>query len=226
VADSDSLVVAHGVHYSAGDHAILNGVHLELLRGESIALMGRSGAGKTTFLSLCMGLMKPSIGELTVAGVDMSKASASRVARMRRESVGMVFQHGELLPELTPMENVAVAGLLAGKSTRIARTRAAELLESLGIPSRDEPTATLSGGERQRTAFARALMNEPDLLLADEPTGSLDDSTKDSVAQTLFSLPRTHGCALLLVSHDASLCTLADRLLTMRDGKVEMANDE
>ncbi|MFE0174676.1 ABC transporter ATP-binding protein [Streptomyces sp. NPDC059002] len=200
------------------DRLLFTEVDLRLKAGESVSATGASGSGKSTLLMCILGLVKPDAGIVRIAGADVGRMSARALAQHRRDHIGMVFQFGELLPELSPVENVALAGLLSGMHRTEAYDRAADLLNELGVPTRSGSTATLSGGERQRTAVARALINDPSLLLADEPTGSLDQAHRDSVADLLFELPRSRGCALLLVTHDPAIARRADRQVTLADG--------
>ncbi|MFD8544166.1 ABC transporter ATP-binding protein [Streptomyces sp. NPDC059649] len=211
------------LRFGIRDRQLLNGVNLALAAGESAAITGPSGSGKSTLLSLILGLIPADKGQVWVAGRDMSALRGKRLARHRARHLSMVFQFGELLPELTPTENVALAGLLAGESRQAAHERAAELLHEMGVTGTTATTGELSGGERQRTALARALMNKPSLILADEPTGSLDDTNRSLVADRLFSLPQRRGCALLVVTHDGGLAARADRQFSLIDGALRIA---
>ncbi|MEU5899096.1 ABC transporter ATP-binding protein [Streptomyces venezuelae] len=199
------------------DRLLFAQVDLRLRTGESMSVTGASGSGKSTLLMCVLGLVKPDAGSVRVVGADVGRMSARALARHRRDNVGMVFQFGELLPELSPLENVALAGLLSGMRRTEAYERAAELLDDLGVPTSSSGTETLSGGERQRAAVARALINDPPLLLADEPTGSLDRAHRDAVADLLFELPRSRDCALLLVTHDPDMAGRADRQVTLAE---------
>jgi putative ABC transport system ATP-binding protein/lipoprotein-releasing system ATP-binding protein len=147
--------------------------------------------------------------------VDIATANRRRLAQVRRESIGMVFQSGELLPELSPEENVMVAALLAGKDVATAQRLARDILASLGVPSGSRSVTEFSGGERQRVAVARALVNRPRLVLADEPTGSLDPATRDTVTELLYQLPRQFDCALVVVTHDPVVAQQADQLVNL-----------
>lgn len=195
-------------------------VTLSIRAGESVAVTGPSGSGKSTLLMSILGLIRPAEGTVRVAGADLGAMSPRALARHRRRNMGMVFQFGELLPELSPLENVALAGLLGGMRPKEADRRATDLLGELGVHPVDGPVDTLSGGERQRTAVARALMNEPALLLADEPTGSLDPAHRHAVTELLHALPATRGCALLLVTHDEAVARRADRRVTLDAGRL------
>jgi lipoprotein-releasing system ATP-binding protein len=213
VLDIDDVV------YDVAGRRLLAGADLAVRPGQSVSVMGPSGSGKSSLLMCVMGLVRPDSGRVSVAGQDMNRLSSRALAAHRRRHIGMVFQFGELLPELTPVENVMIASLLAGDSVGDARSRSEKLLADLGVP---EATGTqdLSGGERQRVAVARALVNTPELLLADEPTGSLDGKQRAAVADLLFSTPRAHGCALVVVTHDETVARLADVQLHLVDGKL------
>jgi ABC-type lipoprotein export system ATPase subunit len=202
----------------AGLVRALDGVELEVSSGETLAVMGPSGCGKSTLLHLLGGLERPSGGEVWLAGRRIDKLSERALARLRRQAIGFVFQAFHLMEELTAVENVELPALLAGRSPRTARRRAAELLEQVGLSERAKhlPSA-LSGGERQRVAIARALSNEPQVVLADEPTGNLDSAATLDVLRLLDSL-RAAGQTLLIVTHDTRIAATADRLISMRDG--------
>ncbi|MER7599752.1 ABC transporter ATP-binding protein [Streptomyces hydrogenans] len=215
---TDAPLTVTGVSYTIGDRVLLAGLDLTVESGTSVAITGPSGSGKSTLLMCALGLVQQDAGIITVAGTDIGKLSARGRARHRRSHMGVVFQFGELLPELTPTENVAIAGLLAGQTRRAAFKRAEELLQDLQVPLSQTSTGRLSGGERQRVAVARALINQPALLLADEPTGALDHATRDQVCDLLFGLPQRHGCALVVVTHDDKVAGRADRRLELQNG--------
>ncbi|MFB7089679.1 ABC transporter ATP-binding protein [Streptomyces sp. NPDC056296] len=212
------------VAYGVSGRSLLAGADLTVPAGSSVSVMGPSGSGKSTLLMCVMGLIRPQSGRVEVVGQDVTRLSARALAAHRRRHVGMVFQFGELLPELTPAENVMIASLLAGDAVAEARSRAESLLTRLGVP---EATATrdLSGGERQRVAVARALVNMPELLLADEPTGALDGEQREAVADLLFSTPREHGCALVVVTHDPMVAGRADVRLHLHEGLLVQAQE-
>jgi ABC-type lipoprotein export system ATPase subunit len=206
--------------YGQGDGVVraLDAVELEVAPGETLAVMGPSGCGKSTLLHLLGGLERPSHGEVWLTGRRIDQLSEKELARLRRHAIGFVFQAFHLMEELTAAENVEMPALLAGRSPRAARRRAAELLERVALKDRSEhlPSA-LSGGERQRVAIARALSNEPLVVLADEPTGNLDSAATLDVLRLLDSL-RSAGQTLLIVTHDSRIAATADRLISMRDG--------
>lgn len=206
----DPLRVA-GLHYRVGDRQLFEDLHLTLQSGKSIAILGPSGSGKSTLLSLALGLIKPQAGTIEVDGQNLTSLSRKRLAHVRAQSVGMVFQFAELLPELSPAENVALAAMLAGRSDTAVDAEVDRLLSDLGVPQAAS-VSTLSGGERQRTAVARALINRPRLLLADEPTGSLDEENRNLVADMIFGLPVRYDCGLLVVTHDKTVAERADQV--------------
>jgi putative ABC transport system ATP-binding protein len=198
---------------------ILDGVTLEIARGDAVAVIGPSGSGKSTLLGLIAGLDAPTAGSITVGGVDVTRLGESALARFRRETIGYVFQSYHLIPTLTAAENVAVPLELAGERRVAARVRA--LLAQVGLGDRaDHYPVQLSGGEQQRVALARAVVLEPPLLLADEPTGNLDSATGAAIIELLFTLNRERGSTLLLVTHDPALAERADRVVSLRDGRV------
>ncbi|MFF6998456.1 ABC transporter ATP-binding protein [Streptomyces sp. NPDC008313] len=216
-SDVSGLQVS-GLCYQVGGRTLLDGVDLSVASGESVAVTGPSGSGKSTLLMCVLGLIKPQAGTITAGGREITGLGSAQLAQARRESLGMVFQFGELLPELSPVENVALPVLLDGGRHQDAYRHAEELLGELGVPVGSTPTGMLSGGERQRTAVARALITRPAVLLADEPTGALDPDAKEGVARLLFTAARDRGCALLLVTHDRSVAARADRRHELRGG--------
>jgi putative ABC transport system ATP-binding protein len=198
---------------------VLDRVSLEVGAGESVAIAGPSGSGKSTLLGLIAGLDAPTAGTIVVAGVEVTALGEAALARFRRETIGYVFQSYHLIPTLTAAENVAVPLELAGAPR--ASARAAELLAGVGLAERGHHyPAQLSGGEQQRVAFARATALDPPLLLADEPTGNLDSATGGAIVNLIFTLNRERGTTLLLVTHDAALASRADRVVSLRDGRV------
>ena len=218
----DSVLSARGLakEYGAGAALVqaVKGVDLDVVAGETVAVMGPSGCGKSTLLHLLGGLDRASAGEIRLADARLDQLRESALARLRRTSIGFVFQAFHLVEELTAAENVELPALLAGRSPRAARTRAQELLEQVGLSDRARhlPSA-LSGGERQRVAIARALSNEPQVVLADEPTGNLDSASTLEVLRLLEQL-RAGGQTLVIVTHDERVAATADRLISMRDG--------
>jgi putative ABC transport system ATP-binding protein len=220
---SDEPVVrARGIRkdYGSGEGLVraVDDIDLDVIRGETVAVMGPSGCGKSTLLHLLGGLDRPTAGELWLAGRRIDEMSERALAHLRRSDIGFVFQAFQLMDELTVLENVELPALLAGRSPRAARRRAAELLERVGLTQRTAhlPTA-LSGGQRQRVAIARALANDPVIVFADEPTGNLDSVATTELLR-LFDALHTSGLTLVIVTHDERVAATADRLISMRDG--------
>jgi ABC-type lipoprotein export system ATPase subunit len=206
--------------YGTGEGLVraVDGVDLDVVSGETVAVMGPSGCGKSTLLHLLGGLDRPSSGEVWLGDRRIDQIGERALARVRRTDVGFVFQAFHLMDELTAMENVELPALLAGRSASVARRRATELLERVGLADRSGflPSA-LSGGQRQRVAIARALSNEPLIVFADEPTGNLDSAATVDVLR-LFDSLREAGQTLVIVTHDERIAATADRLISMRDG--------
>ncbi|GJM22535.1 MAG: lipoprotein-releasing system ATP-binding protein LolD [Planctomycetota bacterium] len=206
---------------------VLQGAELQLARGEIVAIIGRSGVGKSTLLHLLGLLDRPDAGSMKLAGVETTKLSKAARARLRNQHVGFVFQFYHLFPELSALENAMLPGMIthrffAWRSKRAGvRERAKALLERLELGERlKHKPGQLSGGERQRVAIARALAGRPSLLLCDEPTGNLDERTSESITNLLLDLAREHGQSLVLVTHDPELARRADRCLTMHEGRL------
>ena len=209
-----------------GEVNVLRGVTFEVEGGGYVSLVGPSGSGKTTLLSLIGGLEHPQSGRVTVAGHDLSDLGGDRLAEFRRSTVGFVFQHFGLLEALTAQENLELTLTLSGMPRAQRRRRASELLERVGLADRiSHRPFELSGGERQRVAIARALSNSPQLILADEPTGNLDDDTATAVVGLLESLPAEHGCTLMMVTHNRALAARADLRLALVSGSVTTETD-
>lgn len=199
---------------------ILEGISLSIPAKQTVAVIGPSGSGKSTLLGLMAGLDRPTTGSIMLDGTDITALSESGMARFRREKIGYVFQSFHLIPTLTAIENVAVPLELSGE--RKAGARAAELLEAVGLSDRmGHYPVQLSGGEQQRVAVARAFACRPPILLADEPTGNLDSTTGTQVIDLLLNLHRDHGTTLVLVTHDAALASLMQRVVSLRDGRLE-----
>jgi putative ABC transport system ATP-binding protein len=219
---AEVLLRAQGLRkqYGRGEGVVraVDGVDMEVPRRETVAVMGPSGCGKSTLLHLLGGLDRPDAGEIWLAGRRLDPLSERALARVRRHDVGFVFQAFHLMDELTAQENVEFPALLAGCSPRQARRRAQQLLDQIGLAQRAGhlPTA-LSGGQRQRVAIARALANDPQVLLADEPTGNLDSAATLEVLRLLESL-KAGGLTLVIATHDERIAATADRLISMRDG--------
>jgi putative ABC transport system ATP-binding protein len=216
------IVSARGLRkeYGTGESLVraVDEVELEVARGETLAVMGPSGCGKSTLLHLLGGLDRPTAGELWLNGRRIDGLSERSLAQLRRHEVGFVFQAYHLMDELTAQENIELPALLAGRTPRASRRRAEELLAQVGLADRaGHLPSALSGGQRQRVAIARALANEPQLVLADEPTGNLDSAATLEVLR-LFEALHATGLTLLVVTHDERIAATADRLISMRDG--------
>ncbi len=220
------MLEARGVRKSyrtgTADLEVLKGVSLSIEPGAFLAIVGPSGAGKSTLLHLLAGLDKPTQGEVTWQGKSLAQFSDTELSRFRSEAIGVVFQFYHLLPELDALENVMLPALVrGGRADEALRKRAAAMLEQVGLGARmtHKPNA-LSGGELQRAAIARALMNEPKLLLCDEPTGNLDSKTGAEVVELLLGLRKQRQMGLVLVTHQPSLAEQAERRITLRDGQI------
>jgi putative ABC transport system ATP-binding protein len=223
---NDAVVRTVGLarRYKMGDTFVdaLQGVDLEIARGEFVALVGPSGSGKSTVLNLVGGLDRPTAGEIWIDGTELSGSDEKTLTRHRRQCVGFVFQSFNLLPRLTAEENVALPLMFGGVPEKERRARAQELLKRVGLEARltHRPTQ-LSGGEQQRVAIARALVAQPALLLADEPTGNLDTVTGVEIMRLLKELNQERGLTLLVVTHDPEVAAFADRVVKLRDGQVD-----
>ncbi len=209
------------VYGAASPQPALDGISIAVDAGESVAVMGPSGSGKSTLLNLIAGLDRPSAGRVLVTGQDLGRMNEAQRSRLRRRSVGLIFQFFNLLDNLTALENVAIAAELAGAGRAEAVSRARNLLERLGLGHQERSLPSrLSGGERQRVAVARALINDPPLLLADEPTGALDSTSGEQVLDLLRDLNRA-GRTLIVVTHDRHLAeVIASRTILLRDGRL------
>jgi len=201
---------------------VLKDVNLDVESGESVAIVGASGAGKSTLLNILGGLDRPDSGQVTLGDNVLLSMTEGRLSALRAESIGFIFQSYQLLPEMDVLENVMIGGMPNASifiSSSVLRKRAADLLGSVGLSDRvDHMPLELSGGEQQRVALARALMNEPDLVLADEPTGNLDDATGDQVLSHLFSVTKERGHTLIIVTHNDRMAKLCGRILKLTDG--------
>ncbi|MGW1916179.1 ABC transporter ATP-binding protein [Streptomyces sp. NPDC002076] len=221
VRTGDTVVRLDGVRKEYGETVALDGVSLGIRAGEAVAVMGPSGCGKSTLLNMIAGLDRPTAGRVVVHGESVGELGEKRLALYRRRRIGMIFQFFNLIDDLSALDNVALAAQLTGTPARQARRRALELFEELGIADRRNAyPAVLSGGERQRVAVARALMNRPALLLADEPTGALDSRAGEQVMDLLIDLNQI-GQTLVIVTHDERLAQrCASRLVQLADGRV------
>ena len=219
-------VIAHELYktYVGGDGSalhVLDNADLTVAAGEVVAIIGESGSGKSTLLHLLGGLDMPTSGEVVIDGQPLRKMAEDDLSRLRNEKVGFVFQFHHLLREFTAEENVMMPQLIAGRDPRQARSRARELLGDVGLDRRLEHKPTqLSGGEQQRVAVARALANDPVILLADEPSGNLDPATSENLHELLFGVSARHGSAMVVVTHDMALAGRADRVLELEGGRL------
>lgn len=200
---------------------VLKGIDLTVKKGEIISIVGPSGAGKTTLLHIIGSLDRPDEGKVMFDSTDIYSLKDRHLARFRNSNIGFVFQFHQLLPEFTLQENVAIPAMIGGTSRTEAMKEAAKLLEYLGLSNRlDHKPAELSGGERQRGAVARALINKPSVVLADEPSGSLDSQNREDLHKLFFQLRKDMGQTFVIVTHDEQLASMADRTITMIDGKI------
>lgn len=215
------LVTLDSICKSFGSLQILKEITLSIHQGEITSIVGPSGAGKTTLLQIIGTLLKPDKGELSIDGVNPFALSAQKQAHFRNKQIGFVFQFHQLLPEFTAAENVAIPAMIAGISKRQALSEAEQLLTQLGLADRlKHRPAQLSGGEKQRTAVARALINRPTLILADEPSGSLDTQRKEELIELFFELRDQLGQTFLIVTHDEDFAQRADRTISLQDGRI------
>ena len=199
----------------------LKNTNIELKKGEFVAIMGPSGSGKTTLLNLIGALDKPTKGKIYVDGKDLTTLKEKELTKLRRRTVGYIFQFYNLIPVLSAFENVELPMLIAGLPTKERQERARQLLETVGLAERgDHRPDELSGGEQQRVAIVRALANKPSVVLADEPTGDLDSKTGKEVMQALRDLSRNEGATVIVVTHDPMVANLANRIFEMRDGRI------
>ena len=202
-----------------GSLEVLKGIDLHINRGEVVSIVGPSGAGKTTLLQIIGTLDKADSGRVIIDGIDTSQLSSKKLSDFRNRHIGFVFQFHQLLPEFTALENIMIPAFIAGTSQKAAKARAEELLRFMGLTDRAHHKPNeLSGGEKQRVAVARALVNNPAVILADEPSGSLDTQNKQELHQLFFDLRNQFGQTFVIVTHDEELATLTDRTIHMRDG--------
>lgn len=218
---TDSMIQLHGITKSFGSLQVLRGIDLQVNRGEVVAIVGPSGAGKTTLLQIMGTLDRPDEGEVIIDGENVSRLSATKIAHFRNKNIGFVFQFHQLLPEFTALENVMIPALIGGTSKKEARQRAQELLDFMGLADRAEHKPNqLSGGEKQRIAVARALVNHPAVVFADEPSGSLDTHNKEELHRLFFDLRDRMGQTFVIVTHDEALASQTDRTIHMLDGYI------
>ena len=221
------MIDVRAIRKSFGSLEVLKGIDLHIDKGEVVSIVGPSGAGKTTLLQIMGTLDRPDSGSIVVDGVDISSLSQKRLSEFRNLHVGFVFQFHQLLPEFTAIENIMMPAFIAGKSPKEAKARALELLDFMGLADRAQHKPNeLSGGEKQRVAVARALVNNPAVVLADEPSGSLDTVNKAELHQLFFDLRDKFGQTFVIVTHDEHLASITDRTIHMKDGNIMLNEDE
>jgi len=215
------MIEIKGVTKSFGSLQVLKGIDLCIEKGEIVSIVGPSGAGKTTLLQILGTLDKPDSGSVVVDGIETSTLSTNKLSEFRNTHLGFVFQFHQLLPEFTAIENIMIPAYIAGMKPKETRSRAEELLEFMGLSDRaTHKPNELSGGEKQRVAVARALMNNPAVILADEPSGSLDSKNKEELHKLFFELRDKFGQTFVIVTHDETLATLTDRTIHLKDGRI------
>ncbi len=216
------MIEVKNIHKSFGDLEVLKGVNLEVKKGEIVAIVGKSGAGKTTLLQIIGTLDRPTAGQVSINGIDVFAMKDSQLAAFRNQHIGFIFQFHQLLPEFTALENVCIPAMIAHQKESEYKPRAELLLRELGLAERmNHKPNELSGGEKQRVAAARALMMSPDIVLADEPTGSLDEKNKRELSELLLQLRQQYGQTILLVTHDKELAAMCDRVIEIKDGIIK-----
>jgi lipoprotein-releasing system ATP-binding protein len=214
-----AIIEATNISKSFGSLQVLKGISVNIQPGEIVTIVGASGAGKTTFLQIAGTLLKPSEGQIRINGTEVSQLKDKDLARFRNKHIGFVFQFHHLLPEFTALENVCIPAFIAGVNRSEAMHRAGDILEFLMLSHRlNHKPGELSGGEQQRVAVARALINNPDVVLADEPSGNLDSHNKKELHELFFSLRNKYNQTFVIVTHDTELAGMSDRTITMHDG--------
>lgn len=215
------MISARNIHKKYNELEILKGIDVDINEGEIVSIVGSSGAGKTTLLTILGTLDRPSTGELTIAGTNVYQLNDTKLAAFRNKHIGFVFQFHHLLPEFNAIENICMPAFIAKTNSKQAEKRAEELLEYLGLKDRKlHKPSELSGGEQQRVAVARALINSPKIIFADEPSGNLDSKTAQELHQLFFDLRKAFNQTFVIVTHNNELANMADRKLEMRDGYI------
>ena len=223
--EATEMIELRNINKSFGDLQVLKDISLTINDGEVVSIVGPSGAGKTTLLQIMGTLDNANSGSVIIDGIDINSLGSNQLAKFRNQHIGFVFQFHQLLPEFTAVENVMIPAMIAGKSQRQAKQRALELLDMLGLKERAyHKPAELSGGEKQRVAVARALINNPSVIMADEPSGSLDTKNKTELHQLFFDLRDRLHCTFLIVTHDERLASITDRTIHLKDGEI-VANE-
>jgi lipoprotein-releasing system ATP-binding protein len=221
IMSESPILEAHDIHKSYGDIEVLKGIDIKVNTGEIISVVGASGAGKSTLLHILGSLDRPDKGELTVGGQKVNSLSRNELAAFRNSQIGFVFQFHNLLPEFTALENVCIPGYIGHRKQAEVEAKAIELLELLGLQDRmKHKPSQLSGGEQQRAAVSRALVNNPNIIFADEPSGNLDSHNAEELHQLFFDLRAKLNLSFVIVTHNTSLADMADRKLTIEDGKI------
>lgn len=216
------MIQLRDITKSFGALQVLRGIDLDISKGEVVSIVGPSGAGKTTLLQIMGTLDSPTSGRVIINGQDVNQLGQRRLAHFRNQHIGFVFQFHQLLPEFTALENVMIPAFIGGSGRKEARERALELLQFMGLQERaDHKPSELSGGEKQRVAVARALVNKPDVVMADEPSGSLDSQNKEELHRLFFDLRDRYGQTFVIVTHDETLAAMTDRTIHMIDGRLK-----